>query len=60
MDFITITFSVVHICEEVVQSVLESVDGGRLHHVGRKLVLVIEDSLCEKVSSNVEATRMLV
>jgi len=60
MNFISIRFSVVHICEEVVQSVLQTVDGGRLHYVGRKLVPVVDDFLCEEVSSNVEATWMLV
>ena len=50
------SFSVVHICEEVVQSVFEWVDGGRLHHIERKLLPVVENSLCEEVSSNAKAT----
>jgi len=52
MDFVSVSFSVVHICQEVVQSVLEWIDGGGLHNVRRKSVPVIDNSLGEEVSSD--------
>jgi len=52
MDFVSVSFSVVHICQEVVQkkSVLEWIDGGRLHNMRRKSVPVIDNSFGEEVS----------
>ena len=47
---------VVHVLKEFVQSVLESINGGRLHGVRRKTIPVVNNSLGEKVLPQVQST----
>jgi len=48
MDFINISFSIVHVCQLVVQSILEGFDGGRVHNMRRMSVPIVVITLCEK------------
>jgi len=54
IDLVSVSFSVVHVCQLVVQSILERIDVGRLH------VSVVDNSLGKEISKNVEMRRLLV
>ena len=51
---------VVHIWQEVVQSVLESIYGGSLHNVRSKTIPVVDYSLGEEVLSEIQSAWLFV
>ena len=47
---------VVHICQEIIQSVHDRVDGGRFHNMWWKSVPVVKNSLWKEVSTHIETS----
>jgi len=60
IDLVSVSFSVVHVCQVVIQSIPECIDGGRLHNMRRTSVSVVDNSLGKEISKNVEMRRLLV